>query len=64
MTLKLFKDKIHAITAMAPSSMMAWMLIRNECHERKIEIPTLDKIEFIKDLSDEEVKYIYSQNES
>jgi hypothetical protein len=40
----LYRDSIHGIEAAAPSKSMAWALIRNECHSRKIEVPTMDKV--------------------
>lgn len=49
MALKKYKDTLHGFTAFASSSIMAWALIRNKCHEQKLEVPTLDRIE----LSDE-----------
>lgn len=41
---KIFTDTIHGFRAETPSKMMAWALIRNECHELGLQVPTLDKI--------------------
>lgn len=41
---KYYKDTIHGFTAYCSSRQGAWMLIRNKCHELKLEVPTLDKI--------------------
>ena len=43
-TEKIFKDLIHGFTAKSKSKNTAWMLIRNKCHELKLEVPTFDKI--------------------
>jgi len=42
---KLYRYKYMDIYAWASSASMAWMLIRNKCHELNISVPTLDKIE-------------------
>jgi len=44
-----YRDTIHNMYAVASSSMMAWMLIRGECHKKGIEIPTADKIILVKE---------------
>lgn len=44
MEIKKYFDKIHGFTAEATSKQMAWMLIRNKCHELKKEVPKIDKI--------------------
>ena len=41
---KFWKDTIHGFTAKCKSKSTAWALIRNKCHELKIEVPTFDKI--------------------
>mgnify|MGYP005653591147 CR=1 FL=1 len=41
---KTYKDLIHGFTAIAGSKITAWALIRNKCHELKLEIPTVDKV--------------------
>ena len=41
---KFWKDTIHGFTANCKSKSAAWALIRNKCHELKIEVPTFDKI--------------------
>ncbi len=52
----LYKDELHGFTAAAPSISMAWALIRNKCHQEKIQVPTMDKIIFIRKLSEEETQ--------
>jgi hypothetical protein len=44
MNKKYYKDDLHGYTAYASSKQIAWALIRNKCHENRVEIPTLDKI--------------------
>lgn len=51
MKYSLYKDTVHEFRAIGTSKMMAWALIRNECHAKKIIVPTMDKIEFIRDLN-------------
>ncbi len=41
---KVYVDEFSGIEASAPSKLMAWGLIRNECHRRRIQIPLLDEI--------------------
>lgn len=41
---KEYRDTIHGFIALGRGKTMAWMLIRNKCHELKLEVPTLDKI--------------------
>ena len=41
---KYYKDSVYGFIAYASSRSAAWMLIRNKCHELKLEVPTLDKI--------------------
>ncbi|MFB9055064.1 hypothetical protein ACFFVB_18430 [Formosa undariae] len=43
-TEKTYTDLIHGFKAKCGSPSMAWALIRNKCHELKLEVPTLDKI--------------------
>jgi len=45
---KLYRDTIHGFKALASSKNGAWMLIRNKCHQLKLEVPTFDKIEEVK----------------
>jgi hypothetical protein len=40
----LFEDTVHGIKAIAFNKASAWMLIRNECYERGLRVPSLDKI--------------------
>ena len=49
---KTFRDSIHGFTANSKSPQGAWMLIRNKCHELKLEVPTMDKIYEIDEDSD------------
>ena len=58
----LYKDDIHGITAFGYSKNTAWALIRNECRVKKIEVPTFDKIDFIRTLSDDEMKKTLQQD--
>lgn len=60
--MNLYKDSLHGICAAAPVKSMAWMLIRNECYEKKLAVPTMDKIEFIRELRTEEVNWLYRKN--
>lgn len=60
--LKLYKDTLYGITAAAPSTSMAWMLVRNECVSRKVAIPTMDKIEFVRALNQNEATYLLNKN--
>lgn len=46
--MRTFKDDIHGITASAKSKTGAWMLIRNECHNRGIKVPQMNQITEIK----------------
>lgn len=55
---KLFKDEIHGLQAACGSVAGAWMLIRNECHNRQIEVPQLSKIKLIRILTDGEVEFL------
>jgi hypothetical protein len=41
---KLWKDTIHGFIVKCRSKSMAWALIRNKCHELKLEVPTFDRI--------------------
>lgn len=43
-------DTMYGYTANAKSKMAAWMLIRNKCHEMKLEVPTVDQIKLKEDL--------------
>lgn len=40
----IWKDTVHGFIAVCKSKTVAWGLIRNKCHELKLEVPTLDKI--------------------
>lgn len=40
----MWTDTIHGFIAKCDTRSMAWMLIRNKCHEEGLEVPTLDKI--------------------
>ena len=42
--MKKYYDTMYGFVAEATSKQMAWMLIRNKCHELKKEVPTIDKI--------------------
>lgn len=44
MNSKIYTDTQHGLQAFASSKTMAWMLIRDKCHELKLKVPTLDKI--------------------
>lgn len=52
----LYTDSIHGIQAAAPTRSMAWALIRNECHSKQIEVPTMDKIIEVRKLSEAEIQ--------
>ncbi len=52
----LFRDRDNGIEAACPSKSMAWMLIRNECHRKKLPIPTMDKIDEIRELPEHQIK--------
>lgn len=41
---RFYEDELHGFRAKAVSKTMAWMLIRNECHKKKLPVPTFDKI--------------------
>jgi len=41
---KLYKDTIHSFEVLSSSKNGAWILIRNKCHEQKLEVLTFDKI--------------------
>lgn len=41
---KMYIDKVHGNIVHAKNRTMAWMLIRNKCHELELEVPTIDKI--------------------
>lgn len=41
---KRYKDSVHGFEAEALSITGAWQLIRNKCHELKIDVPTMDKV--------------------
>jgi hypothetical protein len=41
---RLYTDTIYGLKAYATSQSIAWALIRNKCHELKLEVPTMDKI--------------------
>lgn len=43
-TIKIYKDTIHGIKAIAYSRTGAWMLIWNECRSRGVEVPIEDEI--------------------
>lgn len=45
---RLFKDEIHGFTTKCGSEKIAWALIRNKCHDLKLQVPTLDQIVEIK----------------
>lgn len=44
MTNKYYKDTINGILAFAPSRSMAWQLIRNKCHQFRLQVPTIDQV--------------------
>lgn len=44
MKARIFYDPETGINAMAASKVMGWRLIRNECQELGIPVPTLDKV--------------------
>ena len=41
---KIYKDSLHGFEAKSNSKTAAWMLIRNKCHELRLEVPTIDKV--------------------
>lgn len=41
---KTYKDTIHGFTAKGLSRQTAWGLIRNKCHELKLQVPMLNEI--------------------
>lgn len=43
-------DTLYGYTAHAKSKMAAWMLIRNKCHEMKLEVPKFDQIKLKEEL--------------
>lgn len=59
----LYRDTIHGHTAAATSQSMAWALIRNKCHEDKTEVPTWDKIEFVRKLRESELQFLKNRVE-
>ena len=50
---KRYRDTLHGFEAVAPSQMMAWALIRNECHIRKVQVPTFDQIKLLDAINNE-----------
>lgn len=54
--LKLYK--YQNITAVGSGQLTAWVLIRNECVKFNLPIPLVESIEFVKDLSAEEMAVI------
>ena len=54
----LYKDTMHGIECAGGSLSTAWGLIRGECHKQRLPIPTMDKIEMIRPLTDEEMQII------
>lgn len=58
MKFNLYKDSIHGIEAVGTSDMMAWGLIARECNMKNLEVPTVDKIQFVRELSEEEMKHL------
>lgn len=61
-TYNLYADNDNKILAAGTSRTMAWALIRNECHRRNIPVPTMDKIHFLRELSEEETKALKHQS--
>jgi len=47
---KIYLDEIHGFRALASSRAIAWQLIRNECYEKRVQVPTLEQIKFLKKL--------------
>lgn len=51
----IYKDTLHGIEVAGGSKTTAWFLIRNECIYNRIQIPTYDQIEMIRELTNEEM---------
>jgi hypothetical protein len=57
----LWGNDLNDITAASQSKNMAWMLIRNECAQRKQQIPMFNEVNEIRKLSDDEATYLKSR---
>lgn len=55
LNLNLYKDEMYGYTAVGASKNIAWMIIRNKCHELKKQVPTFDKIHFLRELNPYEI---------
>jgi hypothetical protein len=54
----LWGNDLNDITAASFSKNVAWMLMRNECAQRKQQIPMFNEVREIRKLSDDEVNYL------
>jgi len=54
----IYRDELHGIEACGRNESTAWGLIRNECHRMRLTIPTYNQIQFVRELTDDEMVII------
>lgn len=45
---KFYEDTLHGFNVYASNRTMAWMQIRNMCHEKNLQVPNIMQIKEIK----------------
>ena len=61
---KKFIDEATGIEATASSKIMAWQLIRNECHINKFHVPKIDKVKEVINSYPNECPNCFSDSDS